>query len=316
MSILFFNHTKKQCGVYQYGIRLFDILKKTEDINYIYIEVDNFEEYKTAILNHSPNIRSIIYNYHCATMPWLNESTIQRKVKNIGIPHESSNHFFDIVCNIDPNEQESLNRYSIPRPIYENIDELLQNYTPSTDSIKEFIEYSEESIPIFGSFGFGFDNKGFDKIVKLVNEQYDRAIIKFVIPCAYFDPNSSNTPIIMKQKCIQSNIKPTIKLMITHEFFTTEDILKFLQSNTMNIFLYDIMEWRGISSTIDYAMSVKQPLSISDSYMFKNIYSDEICLYKNTISYCLDNSVNYYTKFLTEYSHNNMILKFKEILNN
>ena len=313
MSILFFNHTKKQCGVYQYGIRLFDILKKTEDINYIYIEVDNFEEYKTAILNHSPNIRSIIYNYHCATIPWLNESTIQRKVKNIGIPHESPDHLFDIVCNIDPTIPESINRFSLPRPIYENIDEMLQNYTPSTQSIKEFIEYSEDGIPIFGSFGFGFDNKGFDKIVKLVNEQYDHAIIKFVIPCSYFDPNSNNTPIIMEQKCIEQNIKPTIKLMITHEFFTTEDILKFLQSNTMNIFLYDIMEWRGISSTIDYAISVKKPLGISGSAMFKNIYSDEICLYKNSISDCLNNSVNYYSKFLTEYSHNNMILKFKKI---
>jgi len=314
MNILFFNHTKKQCGVYQYGIRLFDILKKTEDINYIYIEVNNFEEYKNAILSHSPNIRFIIYNYHGATMPWLNEHTIQKKVKNIGIPHESSDHLFDIVCNIDPTAPETITRFSLPRPIYENIDEMLQNYIPSSESIKEFIEYSEEGISIFGSFGFGFDNKGFDKIVKMVNEQYDNAIIKFVIPHAFFDPNSSNTPIIMKQKCIQSNTKSTIKLMITHDFFSTEDILKFLQSNTMNIFLYDTMSGRGISSTIDYAISVKKPLGISNSYMFKNIYSDDICLYKKSINDCLNNSVNYYSKFLSEYSHKNMILKFKEII--
>jgi hypothetical protein len=315
MNILFLNHKVKQCGVYQYGLRLFEILKKTDDIHYIYIEVENSHEYNIALINN-PNCKSIIYNYHGSTMSWLNQHTIQRKVKNIGIPHESFNDFFDIVCNIDPNEREYVNRYSIPRPIYENIDEMLQNYTPSTDSIKEFIEYSEEGVPVFGSFGFGFNNKGFDRIVKMVTEQYENAIIKLVIPCAFFDPNSNNTPIIMKNRCIQQNIKPSIKLMITHEFFSTEDILKFLQSNTMNLFLYDYLHDRGISSTIDYAISVKKPLGISDSYMFRNIYSDAICLYKTSISNCLDNSVNYYTKYLTEYSHDNMIIKFRTICNN
>jgi len=314
MKVLFFNHTKQQCGVYQYGKRLYDIIKKTDGINYIYIELDNINDYIQSILNNAPDIHCIIYNYHSSTMSWLNESTIQRKVKNIGIPHESPEHLFDIICNIDPTIQETNNKFSIPRPIYENIDEMLENYTPSIPSIKEFIEYSEKDVPIFGSFGFGFLNKGFDKIVKIINEQFDAAIIKFVIPGAYFDPNSENTPYIMKKLCEQIARKPNIKLIITHEFFSTEDILLFLKSNTMNIFLYDNMYGRGNSSTIDYALSVKKPIGISDSYMFRNIYSDEICLYKNSIDVCMKNSIKYSEKFLDEYSHNNLIYKFKNFL--
>ena len=55
MNILFFNHAKKQCGVYQYGVRLFDILKTTENINYIYKEIDSLDEYN--------NYNKSKYNY-------------------------------------------------------------------------------------------------------------------------------------------------------------------------------------------------------------------------------------------------------------
>jgi hypothetical protein len=316
MKVLFLNNVNQQCGVYQYGKRLYDILKtsKPELVNYIYIEISCENDYVASILNNAPGIHSIIYNYHVITMSWLTNANIQRKVKNIGILHESPGHLFDIMCSIDPTEQEMRNKYSIPRPIYENVDKLLQNYTPSTPSIKAFIEYSEEGVPIFGSFGFGFLNKGFDKIVKIVNDQCDAAIIKFIVPGAHFDGNRDVTNSLMEKMCHNVPLKPAIKLMITHEFVSNEDILLFLKSNTMNIFLYDDMHGRGISSTIDYALSVKIPLGISNSYMFRHIYSDKICLYKNSIAECMQNSVNCYSGFLEEYSNNKILQKFEKIL--
>ena len=315
MKVLFLNNVNQQCGVYQYGKRLYDILKTSKLVNYIYIEINCENDYVASILNNAPGIHSIIYNYHVSTMSWLTNTNIQRKVKNIGILHESPGHLFDIICSIDPNEQELYNKYAIPRPIYENVDKLLQNYTPSTSSIKAFIEYSEEGVPIFGSFGFGFLNKGFDKIVKIVNQQYDAAIIKFIIPGAHFDGNRDVTNSLMEKLCQNVPRKPAIKLMITNEFVSNEDILLFLKSNTMNIFLYDDMRGMGISSTIDYALSVKKPLGISNSYMFRHIYSDKICLYKNSIANCIKNSVQYYNGFLEEYSDNKILQKFEKILN-
>lgn len=312
MKILFLNHKIKNCGVYQYGERLFNILKNTPDIEYIYKEVDSYEEY--SILIKTLDLNAIIYNFHYVTMSWLKPHTIQRRIKNIGIPHESSEDFFDIICDIDPDAPETKNRVSLPRPIFENIDDMLNNYNASSPTIKQFIEYAPTNVPIFGSFGFGFFNKGFDKIVTLINEQYDEAIIKFVIPCAHFDPNSQNTPLIMRQKCMQLNKKPNVRVFITHEFFTTEDVLLFLRSNTMNIFMYDEMHGRGISSTIDYAMSVKKPIGISNSYMFRNVYSDKVCLYKTSVDKCMTSSVNHFDKYLKKYSHDNMIDKFRQIV--
>jgi hypothetical protein len=312
MKVLFLNHKIKNCGVYQYGERLFNILKNTPNIEYIYKEIDSYEEYSTLI--NSLELTAIIYNFHYVTMSWLNAHNIQRRIKNIGIPHESSEDFFDIICDIDPDAPETKTRISLPRPIFENIDTILENYNASSKSIKQFIEYAPIGVPIFGSFGFGFLNKGFDKIVTLINEQYDEAIIKFVIPCAYFDPNSKNTPLIIRQKCMQLNKKPNIRVFITHEFFTTEDVLLFLRSNTMNVFMYDEMHGRGISSAIDYAISVKKPIGISNSYMFRNVYSDNVCLYKTTLDQCINSSVNHFEKYLKKYSYANMIDKFRQII--
>ena len=312
MAVLFLNHKIKNCGVYQYGLRLFSILKKSSTINYTYHEIESLDEYNTLIKLTSTSI--IIYNYHCSTMSWLNQHTIQKTVKNISVSHESSFDFFDLNLDIDPDGTLTEKNIPIPRPIYENINEMLADYSPSTQSINDFINYSESETPIFGTFGFGFDNKGFDKVIYYVNQQYDNAIIKLVIPDAFFDPNRVNTVTSMVTKCKNIPVKQGVKVMFIHEFFTTDDILYFLRSNTMNIFMYDEMRGRGISSTIDYALSVKKPIGISDSYMFRNIYSDEVCLYKTSITECLKNSVSYCSTFLEKYSHENTLKVFENIV--
>ena len=302
MEILFLNSKIKNCGVYQYGLRLFDILKDTK--NYSYYEIDSLDEYNNIISDY----KIIIYNYHLSTMPWLNINTIQKNIINISISHESDFSFFDMNLDINP---DGIN--PLPRPIFEDVDKILSDYVLSSETIKDFINYSEKDIPIFGSFGFGFENKGFDKIILNVNEQYDEAIIKFVIPDAFFNPNIQYT---VNNICKNLNIKQGIKIMFIHEFFTTNDLLYFLRSNTMNIFMYDEMRGRGISSTIDYALSVKKPLGISNSYMFRHIYSDQICLYKTSIKECINNSVNYCSQFLDKYSHKNIIETFENLIKN
>lgn len=307
MNILFLNHKIIKCGVYQYGLRLSEIIKKSKNMNFIYKEVDSIDEY-ISLLTSLQNIKCIFYNFHSVTMSWLNYNNIQKTVKNIGIMHESNFYGFDLYIDIG-----NMNNY-IPRPIFENTDELLLNYEPSTLNIKQFIEYTEKNSLIIGSFGFGFDNKGFDKIIRMVNEQYDNAIIiKIIMPSPHFDHPVSHFEKI-KNACYSLNIKQNIKLMISRDFVETEDLLLFLKSNTINIFLYDKMYNRGLSSVIDYAISVKKPIGISDSDMFRHIYSDEICLYKKSIQYCIDNSQTYCENIYELNSNEKLINKIEEII--
>lgn len=55
---------------------------------------------------------------------------------------------------------------------------------------------------------------------------------------------------------------------------SNDEILDFLNKNTVNIFLYDNMPGRGLSSTIDYAVSVDTPLIVNNSNMFRHLLSD------------------------------------------
>lgn len=310
MEILCFNHKAKECGVYQYGFRLFSILKK--DSRYKYFEVERYDEYKEALDKH-PEVRVVIFNYNCMTMSWLNRDNIIRKIKNIGIPHEALSEsmslaIFDYTCSINPSLSNG-----IPRPLYEDVDLLLKDYTPSNDNIKQFIDYKEEGVPVFGSFGFAFMNKAFHKIVDLVNKSYDRAIIKLSLSMAHFDPGKKENLRNVISACLAIERKPGIKLMITNEFFSNEDLLKFLSSNDMNVFLYE-RDIEAPSSVLDYALAVKKSIAISTSPMFRNVYHDSICPYKTSMQDCMANSVSYCERFLQEYSHANLRAKFDQII--
>lgn len=307
MKVLLLNHKKKQCGVYQYGLRIFNILAKDTKIVYIYNEVESYDEYINILSNYD-DLDFIIYNLHLETMKWLNSSNIQKRAKNIGIPHETCFNMFDYTINIEDN---------FPRPIFENIDETLINYKFNSKNIEEFVMYKEDNIPIFGSFGFGFSNKGFPEIVRLVNSVFDRAIIKFVITTADFSAYSKEEMTEnIRKLCFSENTKSGIKLMITHDFFSNEDLLEFLRRNNANIFLYSDKSGRGLSSVIDYAISVKRPLLISDSCMFRHIYSDKICIFKTNFQECINNSMEHCKKYTELWSHENLMKRVREILEN
>lgn len=309
MNILFLNSKHVQCGIYQYGKRVCDILKNTENVNYMYHELNSVKEYYKVLndtLKQNIILHCIVYNYHGNTMEWLNSNVIQKRIKNIGIYHEGPiySNTFNYVIDIKNVEKTKY----IPRPIYENIEEIVNNPINSNDFIKS---YQDSGIPIFGSFGFGFNSKGFEKIVQLINMQYDNAIIKLVIPIAHFDISPQTNTII--EKCKKNNIKSGIILLITTDFFTNEQIVTFLHSNTMNIFMYDILNGKGLSSSIDYALSAKKPIGISNSDMFKHIYRDDICIYNVSVEECMNNYAKYSDELLEKNSNERLRTKFLEI---
>lgn len=303
MHVLFLNHTQLACGVYQYGKRLFELLVavQCDDATFAYAEVDSLSAYCEKVRESAAEI--VLYNFHGATMPWLNRSVIVAQPGgkiHVGIHHESPVPFFDYIVDVS----------DLARPLFEHIpDRLSEGIDPV---VKDFVDYAEEdSVPVFGSFGFGFDNKGFHKIVEMVNQQYDRAIIKFIIPMAFYDPNRAHTLQLARNKCIAANVKhPNVKLMILHTFLSNEDILYFLSKSTMNMFLYDKMNGRGVSSAIDYAMSVGRPIGISDSHMFRNVYRDDICLYKCNIRDCMVQSKAWLESSIDAKKNNDLLRQF------
>ena len=316
MSVIFVNHKITACGVYQYGLRFKHILEKSEDIKYKYIEVESLNEFLTHV-NQTKDLKAIIYNYCRPTLPWVNHRVLKicKNIKSIGLLHPGSPAIFDHNCNIDPTEPENPpNFFSIARPIYENIDKILENHKVSSSSVQEFInKFQDTDIPIFGSFGFACGYKGFTNVIRIINDQFDNAIIKLQMPKAHFyDVNSVSSEVT---RCKSIPLKPGIILMINNDFLSNEDLLSFLNSNTMNLFLYDENKAKNaISSVIDVALGIRKPMAISNSSMFRNVYNDSVCVYKKSIRSLLQNSINYWDNYRDEYSHKNVLDKFEKII--
>lgn len=302
-NILFLNHRQKQCGVYQYGYRSAMILEKSEKYNFIYCEIESESELLQSIETHNPG--AIIYNYVSATMGWLNKD-ILLKFKNIlhyGIYHEGTedlNGGFDKYIMIDSTFADSGNRFSIPRPLFEGYE--TTSHLPS--------------IPTIGSFGFGFNNKGFEKLVKLVNKEFDEAIIRLHIPFAFYGDSDGAISKSIASACESHVTKPNIKLVITHDFLSDEQVLDFLSGNTINAFLYDDMVGRGLSSVIDYALSVRRPIAITRSHMFRHISNanPSICIDNTSLHEIMKRNGDELKPYSDWHSNSNLIAKYEQIL--
>lgn len=263
MKVLFLNHTQPVCGVYQFGKRVYELAKNSKHVDYVYRELESSEEYARYLSEEKPDI--VLYNWYPVTMGWLSEDMV---VRNRDVKHFFLFHDGHVRQNFDkyifsgaegkdvnlPKEKTVI----LPRPLFE----YNENY-PNNDVIT------------IGSFGFGGWQKGFTDLVDLVNSNFDKAIINIQMPFAYFGDRYGVETKKIAQECRKRNTNSDISLNIDHTFLSNDDTLKFLAKNDINVFLYQSSN-QGLSSVIDYALSVKRPIAISNDSMFKHIYKPEI----------------------------------------
>jgi hypothetical protein len=302
-KIIFLNHKEKACGVYQYGYRSSIILQKSEIYDFIYTEVESEIEFFNAIKNINPI--GIVYNYHSCTMGWLNIGVIKQanNIIHYGLAHDSIiDHIgFNYILFVDSTSIDIGNGFSIPRPLLENTNHII---APTTTTIS--------------SFGFGFEHKGFERVVKIVNQQFDNAIIKLHISTSFYGDKSGAIASEVSKRCFAEMYKENIKLIITNDFLTDNQLIEFLASSTINIFLYDQLAHStyGLSSVIDYALSVDTPIAISRSNMFRHIRdaSPSICIENRSIIDIINSGNAVLQPYKNKWSHSSFVKKYEYII--
>lgn len=297
MNILFINHRVKECGVYQFGLNVYNIIKNSKLLNITYIEANS--QLDVNLYKDGRNI--LLFNYYPSTMPWVNHNFLRQlkreRYKLVSIFHEVPITGFDYYIHPDPTFENHDNHFKTTRP--------LLNYSG---------EYPKNDKINIGSFGFGFTNKGWDRIISLVNDEFDEATINFQMSFAHFGDKDGKTSRLMADYCRKIPIKSGIDLNISHKFLNQDKVLNFLAGNDINIFLYDEMYGRGISSVIDLALSVKRPIALSKSYMFRHLFSEPNIFVENTsLKSILDSGTKPLEKFYDEFSNDNLIKDYEEI---
>ena len=271
-KVLILNHQHVQCGIFQFGKRVYELSSKSYKVNYFYRIVSNREDYLNVLQQVNPDF--IIYNYHFNRMPWLLETDIteNKKVKHYFIYHDGSiMNIYDKYLMFGDYSPHGKNipedkKIILPRPLF--------NYSG---------DYPENKVFTIGSFGFAFSNKGFPELVRLVNETLSEAVINIHLTSPYFGDTVNHVLSDIMDQCRKNNKNPNIKLNLFTNFVDDTEVIKFLAGNDINILNYEKYPIPSLSSASDYLLSVKRPIAITNHEIFRHIVQDDLLLEKNSI---------------------------------
>jgi len=307
-DILIVSHKEINCGIHQYGLDITEAMSASRKYLFRYVECSNQRELSNYILQTQPH--AILFNYYPATMPWLDYKILSKiLVPRLAIMHEvtqqavdtANDNMFDCWLCPDPTVVNT-------NPVTFKIPRIVPNYTDVKDM---------PAIPTIGCFGFGFPDKGFEKIVSVVSSEFDRAKINFNIPHALsaVDKYGKMRAGVIR-RCEGIIGERNIELSITQSFFDKQGILDFLAGNTLNAFFYDVDKYKGISSAIDYALAVQRPIAINKCGMFRHIYNAEpsICIEDTTMKRIIENGITPLHQFSSEWTPANFMAKMEKIL--
>jgi hypothetical protein len=308
-TILIVSHSAKKCGIHEFGWNLKEALKLSEIYHVCYAECNNANELFVSVQQTNPTI--IVYNYYPLTMPWLTSDIVKKYlVTQIGYVHEYDqsnlpekidNKFFDYVILPDPSLEIPKDKCAFKTG---RLLAKYQNYFPAP------------TVPTIGSFGFGFPDKGFDRLITKVQEEFDDAIININMPFNdVVDPDGTKIVLPTAEKCRKLIYKAGIILNISHDYLSKAEILDFLAKNTINCFFYDSTKTQGISSVLDYAIAAQRPIAITPIPMFRHLKSimSQVSIEQNSLKSLISNDIVPLIPFMNDWSEPRMIMTFDNI---
>lgn len=328
-NILFVSHKKAQCGVYEYGINVTDVLKSSKQYKFIRTECSAIEDVHAAVAAYSP--AAIIYNYYESVMPWMvtkiapnvfRNNAAGIRVPQIGIIHEITQSIANRAVNYKNTYLRGgaafhnllFDFYIAPDPTLLLLNPFVYKTGRLIPSYRN--RFPEPKTPVIGSFGFGTPKKGFQKIVQMVQQEFDTAEIRMNIPSADFGDKDGSNARAIAAACTAIISKPGITLSITHDYLDHSANLDFLAKNSMNVFLYEDKTGRGLSSALDIAMAVQRPIAVSDAVMFRHVFDVEpsICVSKNSLRTILRNGFMPLEKHFKEWTPENLLWEYERIV--
>jgi FkbM family methyltransferase len=259
LSGLFINCIVAQDSIFESGKMAYECLLDSKKYSLDYIEIT---PQNVSIPTHYD---FYLFNYHHITMSWLDTKCIKSLLPGVKLtlvlevsPNDPFAHCppndFDGYCVLDPTlKLKKGNVFAFPRPL---------------ETFTENIEYQPKDVPVIGSFGFATSGKGFEHVIDAVNKEFEKAIVRINIPFADRSHLLANK---LSASC-KRKAKDGVEVVVTHDFMSKSDLIKWYGQNTLNCFLYD-RNVSGLSATIDQAISSGRPLITSKNNTFRHIQS-------------------------------------------
>jgi hypothetical protein len=262
LSGLFINCVEAQDSIFESGKMAYDCLLNSTKYSLDYLEITEHN------VNIPTNHDFYLFNYHHITMSWLDTKCIKSLLPGIKLtlvlevsPNDPfvfcPRDDFDAYCVLDPTlKLNNSNVYAFPRPL---------------ETFGEIHNYLRKEVPVIGTFGFATTGKGFEHVVDAVNREFEKAVVRINIPYASYADESHSLAKKLGENC-KRKAKSGVEVVITHDFMSKSDLIKWCGQNTLNCFLYD-RNMPGLAATTDQAISSGRPLITSKNNTFRHIQS-------------------------------------------
>jgi hypothetical protein len=283
MKILYVNPSNHECGIHQYGLRVYNALKTYLsdwcDCEIHYVEnYDNVDNHINILNELQPNI--VLYSFNDTAMPFVKQymQSPDSTIHHIAISHEQEQIVIDNP-GVFPDDWIGgnlfINWIGHDPTISSNRPNVFNATRPILRSDFKTTIKNDNRI-VFGNSGFGHRRKMHYEMLTAIQNEFDEAVIRFNMPPSHFGDKHCIESRAIADHCRSLIHKPGIELQVTHELFKTEqDLVEWMYGNDVNI--YFSQQWevpyqmRGVNSSPDTALSTRRPLIVNRSSMTRHL---------------------------------------------
>lgn len=306
MNVLFVNSIAPTCGVHQFGLNFYRIVKTSERIQFMYCETASNEGLAEVMGAFHPDI--VLFNFYPCTMPWVSLDTLNAVratgAKLVSIYHEVRITGFDA--------------YIYPDPTFVGDYRQLNQWFPMGRPLPKAQEVSaiHREIPLISTSGFGFAWKGHERLTQMVVEQFARATLRLHLPYAQYGDFYGEQARATAQRCHAIVAGTGIELRVDHEFMQPDVFVDWLAESDLNAYLYDEADTsRGIASTTDHALAARRPLALTRTRMFRHLHSCEgIFVEENTLPEIMARGIEPLEPAYKAFSEENVLREVEDVL--
>lgn len=305
------------CGVGIAGNLLAQILTQSTEFLIVPLYTSSLLELESKISSFQPNV--IIYNFHLTTCPWLYDSTMRKRCNNIihimihydmtqaRIDGFAPEHYcgFHYIVSDDDTLKGSDHVFITTRILPPTVKFQIVPSAPSTPTI-----------PIIGFQGFGLKHKGLHKVAQQVQKEFDQAVIRLHLPYSvYADPDGKEAKARVQE---MRNIikKPGIRVIATHKFMTTDEIVSWLSENTINCYFYDYLDGLGVASSPNFALAARKPIAVTRSHQLRNFWNlqPSVCIEQRSLREIIASKLEPLEPLYAKYTTENVLKDYHRIL--
>lgn len=263
MRAYLINPPLERCGVHQYGTRMFDLLRPSTKIEFLYVSTGNLP------LIIEPD--AVLYNWHplidpgCSVLRTLPPELSHCKKVIFYHDGEVYDELVDAILfsNCATIADCSLKWHYIGRPLSLHVSKAAP---PSA---------GELVIGLHGLIGAWAAT-----MTTHVLDAYQTNVkIRMLLPPSdYCDPAATSAASALAMA--RAQLPHGVTLEASHEFLSEPELLDWLASNHANCYVRNQFPSNGISSVLDLALSAKRPIIINRHPMFRHLHDckPSICL--------------------------------------